>query len=78
MDGIGCEADPAAGASLMRQAANQGNVNAQFKYADYLERGVGVAKDLALAAHFYILAMDGGHSLAKAEYERLRGSVPPA
>jgi TPR repeat protein len=61
----------------MRQAANQENVVAQFTYAICLERGMSVAQDLALTAHFYRLAMTGGYTEAKAAYEGLRESVPP-
>jgi TPR repeat protein len=75
VEGIGCAADPAVGVSFVKRAADQGLPIAQYSYAFYLERGTGVAKDLALAAHFYKLAMDGGYKDAKAAYERVRGSA---
>jgi TPR repeat protein len=59
----------------VKRAADQGRLGAQYSYAFCLERGTGVAKDLALAAHFYKLAMDGGYKGAKAAYDRLQGSA---
>jgi TPR repeat protein len=56
----------------VKRAADQGNPVAQYNYAFYLERGRGVAKDLALAAHFYKLAMDGGFEDAETAYARVR------
>jgi TPR repeat protein len=59
----------------VKRAADQGLTSAQFSFGLYLEGGRGVAKDLALAARYYKLAMDKGHGDAKAAYERVRSSA---
>jgi TPR repeat protein len=56
----------------VKRSADQGYLSAQYRYGVYLERGTGVAKDIAQALHFYKLAMDGGNAEAKSAYERLR------
>jgi TPR repeat protein len=75
VNGIGCGADPAAGASIVKRAADRGTPTAHYSYAFFLESGTGVAKDLGFAVHFYELAIDGAYAQAKAGYEQLRGSV---
>jgi TPR repeat protein len=58
----------------MKRAGDQGLPLAQHNFGVYLEGGRGVAKDLALAAHYYKLAMDKGFGDAKGAYERVRSS----
>jgi hypothetical protein len=50
--------DSAAGASFVKWATDQGLLAAQLGPSFSLERGNG-AKNVALTAHFYELAMDG-------------------
>jgi TPR repeat protein len=70
VEGIGVAADPARGAALVAQAAEEGDENAEFAYGDYLERGVGVAQDVRAAAAYYKRAMDHGHPDARAAHRR--------
>jgi TPR repeat protein len=71
-NGIGITADPAAGAAIVKQAADQGLPIAQYNYAVFLENGTGVSRDRGRAAKYYRRSMEGGNSKAKEGYERCR------
>jgi TPR repeat protein len=58
-------------ANLYRNAANQGDENAQFALGVLYEEGKGVRRDYAQAATFYRKAADLGISDAKASLDLL-------
>lgn len=59
------EKQPARGVELFRKAAEQGNIDGQFRLAYALANGKGVAKDVAEAARLYELAARKGHPTAQ-------------
>jgi TPR repeat protein len=70
VEGIGVPADSAKGVALVRRAAEEGSVFAEFVYAGYLETGKGIARDLRAAARSYTRALDRGCLGAGPGYER--------
>jgi hypothetical protein len=45
---------------MVKRAADQGVAGAQYNYAVYLEKGIGVEQDRGQAAEYYRRAMEGG------------------
>ena len=58
-------------ADYMRLSADQGNVEAMYRYGECLENGKGVPKNLKNASMYYEHAGDYGHEKAKESYLRL-------
>lgn len=56
--------DYAAGATLMRRAAEGGEIIAQYRYGKLHEKGLGVPRDLSLARQWTERAANGGNNRA--------------
>jgi TPR repeat protein len=56
--GLGGIADPAAGARIIKQAADAGYAKALYYYGMLWEEGIGVTRDRRRAARFYRQAME--------------------
>lgn len=63
--GVGRERDYAASIPWFRQAADQGDSDAQYNLGLLYEAGLGISRDLAAATSWYQRAADQGHVLAQ-------------
>ncbi|MFO1295471.1 MAG: tetratricopeptide repeat protein [Rubrivivax sp.] len=60
-----------------REAANGGDIGAQYLLAAMYERGDGVAQDLRLALHWYRQAARGGDEAAPGKVRELERRMGP-
>ena len=56
-------------------AAEQGHADAQHNLGRAYETGMGLAKDVQLALHWYDRAAKEGHRIARADHDRLLAQV---
>ena len=63
--------DPVRAAVYYRCAAESGNLNGQYFYAQCLEMGVGVRKDVAEAINLFGLSARQGHTYAQNRFVAL-------
>ncbi len=55
-----------------KKAAEQGNVDAQFKLGEYYRDGKGVVQDLEKAVEWFTKAAEQGHAKAKENLEKIK------
>ena len=55
-------------ARYMKQAADRGNKDAQFRYGDLTRTGKGIKRNAKDAARYYKMAADQGHAQAQYNY----------
>lgn len=66
LNGVGVERNEAAAADLFRKAADGGDRDGMFRYAEALETGAGVEKDADKARRYFVEAGRMGHAGARA------------